>query len=180
MARCLRFKAPSLSRRDARLASDCAATLYRVGFAPTGPAMKSFSFVSVHIAFSFRELTWRNPRVLFLPLSPSPRLPIVCSWPPRLAAELAIECNAPIPGHRREKQENYRAVQEAGFDRNRRPRNGHVRQTVGDHLYQDRQTRGPGRHQPQTGTVLWHRNCPTPCRSSPTCRKCSRPPSPMA
>lgn len=23
--------------------------------------MKSFSFVSVHIAFSFRELAWRNP-----------------------------------------------------------------------------------------------------------------------
>ena len=23
--------------------------------------MKSFSFVSLHIAFSFRELTWRNP-----------------------------------------------------------------------------------------------------------------------
>ena len=32
-------------RHDARLASDCAATLYRVGFTPTGPAMKSFSFV---------------------------------------------------------------------------------------------------------------------------------------
>ena len=61
MACCLRFKAPRASRRDARLASDCAATLYRVGFAPTGSAMKSFSFVSVHIAFSFRELAWRNP-----------------------------------------------------------------------------------------------------------------------
>ncbi len=35
-------------------------------FAPAGFAMKGFSYVSVHMAFSFRELTWRNP--LFLPL----------------------------------------------------------------------------------------------------------------
>ena len=43
--RCLRFKAPRLSRHDARLASDCAATLCRVGFAPTGFALKSFNAV---------------------------------------------------------------------------------------------------------------------------------------
>jgi len=52
MACCLRFKATRLSRRDARLASDCAATLCRVGFAPTGFALKSFSYVSV---------TWHSP-----------------------------------------------------------------------------------------------------------------------
>lgn len=39
------LQSAGLPRRDARLASGCAATLCRVGFAPTGPALKSFRSV---------------------------------------------------------------------------------------------------------------------------------------
>ena len=67
MACCLRFKAPRLSRHDARLASDCAATLCRVGFAPTGFALKSFSYVfSSHRIFLSRAYLARSPSHYFL------------------------------------------------------------------------------------------------------------------
>lgn len=58
---CLRFKAASrpAAMQDSLLT--CAATLWWAGLKPAGPAVKGFSDMSVHIAFSFRELTWRNP-----------------------------------------------------------------------------------------------------------------------
>ncbi len=60
--RCLRFKAPGCPGTMQDSLHTCAATLWWAGFAPAGSAMKGFSYVSVHMAFSFRELTWRNPR----------------------------------------------------------------------------------------------------------------------
>jgi len=75
----------------ARLASDCAATLYRVGLSPTGFAMKSFSDMSVHIAFSFRELTWRDP--LFWP---EPRDHPIYRPPPGRSPDSSPRCSTQV------------------------------------------------------------------------------------
>ena len=91
----------------ARLASDCATTLYRVGFAPTGPAMKSFSFVfSSHcvllsraslgaIPFSGLLLHQGFPRSATRPTRPLEAHVLNCGVLPLIVAERTPTIHAP-------------------------------------------------------------------------------------
>jgi hypothetical protein len=90
--RCLRFKAPGCPGAMQDSLHTCAATLWWAGAAPAGFALKGFSYVSVHIAFSFRELTWRNPgSVSCTSAPPTPRGS--SPGPPRRRSKSSLPAN---------------------------------------------------------------------------------------
>ena len=94
MARRLCFAGPGRPGPTQELASDCAATLCRVGFAPTGFALKSFSYV-----FSSHRILLSRA---FLAQSPSAS-PTVClnhiSFSARPSAPVAENTESPAVSH---------------------------------------------------------------------------------